>query len=88
MNKILIYSIPAKPHKIIVFNEETKEIQEEINVPSLKQLYPAVLLQSKKYDTNKVVFSGPQIFTSKLANNLRLAEFSAYSTNNLQIELR
>lgn len=88
MNKILIYSIPAKPHKIIVFNEETKEIQEEINVPSLKQLYPTVLLQSKKYDTSKVVFSGPQMFTSKLANNLRLAEFAAYSTNNLQIELR
>ena len=59
MNKIFIYSFSAKTHKIIVFNEETKEIQEEINVPSLKQLYPAVLLQSKKYDTSKIVFSGP-----------------------------
>lgn len=88
MNKILIFSIPAKPHKIIVFNEETKEAQEEINVPSLEQLYPTVLLQSKKYDTNKIVFSGPQTFISKLADNLRLAEFAAYSTNNLQIKLR
>lgn len=88
MNKILIFSIPAKPHKIIIFNEETKETQEEINVPSLKQLYSTVLLQSRKYDTNEIVFSGPRIFTSKLADNLRLAEFTAYSTNNLQIKLR
>ena len=88
MNKILVYSSPAKPHKIIVFNEDTKEIKEQTNVSSLKQLYPTILAKSKIYDANTVMFLGPQIFTSKLANNLQLAEFAAYSTNNLHIELR
>ena len=88
MNKILVYSSPAKPHKIIVFNEDTKEIQEQTNVSSLKQLYPTILAKSKMYDANTVMFLGPQIFTSKLANNLQLAEFAAHSTNNLHIELK
>ena len=88
MNKILVYSIPARPHKIIVFNEDTKEIKEQINVSSLKQLYPTLLLTSRTYDADTVVFSGPHIYTSKLANNLKLAEFAACSTNNLHIELR
>ena len=88
MNKILVYSSPAKPHKIIVFNEDTKEIQEQTNVSSLKQLYPTILIKSKTYDANTVMFLGPQIFTSKLANNLQLAEFAAHSTNNLHIELK
>ena len=88
MNKILVYSSPAKPHKIIVFNEDTKEIKEQINVSSLKQLYPTILAKSKIYDANTVMFLGPQIFTSKLANNLQLAEFAAHSTNNLHIELK
>ena len=88
MNKILVYSSPAKPHKIIVFNEDTKEIKEQTNVSSLKQLYPTILIKSKTYDANAVVFAGPQIYTSKLAHNLKLAEFAAYSTNNLHIELR
>ena len=88
MNKILVYSSPAKPHKIIVFNEDTKEIQEQTNVSSLKQLYPTILAKSKIYDANTVMFLGPQIFTSKLANNLQLAEFAAHSTNNLHIELK
>ena len=83
MNTILIYSFPAKPYKIIIFNEETKETQEEINVPSLKQLYPTVLLQLKKYNTNKIIFSGPQRFTSKLVDNLCFAEFAEYVINNL-----
>ena len=83
MNKILVYSSPAKPHKIIVFNEDTKEIQEQINVSSLKQLYPTILIKSKTYDANSIT-----IYTSKLADNLKLAEFAAYSTNNLHIELR
>lgn len=88
MNKILVYSTPTKPHKIIVFNEDTKEIKEQTNVSSLKQLYPTILIKSKTYDANSIVFAGPQIYTSKLANNLKLAEFAAYSTNNLHIELR
>lgn len=88
MNKILVYSSPAKPHKIIVFNEDTKEIKEQTNVSSLKQLYPTILVKSKTYNANAVVFTGPRIYTSKLANNLKLAEFAAYSTNNLHIELR
>ena len=88
MNKILVYSSPAKPHKIIVFNEDTKEIKEQTNISSLKQLYPTILAKSKIYDANTVVFSGPQIFTAKLANNLQLAEFAAHSTNNLHIELK
>ena len=88
MNKILVYSSPAKPHKIIVFNEDTKEIKEQTNVSSLKQLYPTILAKSKMYDANTVMFLGPQIFTSKLANNLQLAEFAAHSTNNLHIELK
>lgn len=88
MNKILVYSSPAKPHKIIVFNEDTKEIQEQTNVSSLKQLYPTILIKSKTYDANAVVFIGPQIYTSKLADKLKLAEFATYSTNNLHIELR
>lgn len=88
MNKILVYSTPAKPHKIIVFDEDTKEIKEQINVSSLKQLYPTILIKSKTYDANTVMFLGPQIFTSKLANNLQLAEFAAHSTNNLHIELK
>lgn len=88
MNKILVYSSPAKPHKIIVFNEDTKEIKEQTNVSSLKQLYPTILAKSKIYDANTVMFLGPQIFTSKLANNLQLAEFAAHSTNNLHIELK
>ena len=82
MNKILVYSSPAKPHKIIVFNEDTKEIKEQTNV------YPTILAKSKMYDANTVMFLGPQIFTSKLANNLQLAEFAAHSTNNLHIELK
>ena len=88
MNKILVYSSPAKPHKIIVFNEDTKEIKEQTNVSSLKQLYPTILAKSKIYDANTVMFLGPQIFTSKLANNLQLEEFAAHSTNNLHIELK
>ena len=88
MNKILVYSSPAKPHKIIIFNEDTKEIKEQTNVSSLKQLYPTILAKSKIYDANTVVFSGPQIFTSKVANNLQLAEFAAHSTNTLHIELK
>ena len=88
MNKILVYSSPAKPHKIIVFNEDTKEIKEQTNVSSLKQLYPTILAKSKIYDANTVMFLGPQIFTSKLANNLQLAEFAAHSTNNSHIELK
>ena len=88
MNKILVYSSPAKPHKIIVFNEDTKEIKEQTNVSSLKQLYPTILAKSKIYDANTVMFLGPQIFTSKLANNLQLAEFAVHSTNNLHIELK
>ena len=88
MNKILVYSIPAKPHKIIIFNEDTKEIKEQINVPSLKQLYPTILIKSKTYDANSITFAGPRIYTSKLADNLKLAEFATYSTNNLHIELR
>lgn len=88
MNKILVYSTPAKPHKIIVFDEDTKEIKEQTNVSSLKQLYPTILIKSKTYDANSITFTGPRIYTSKLANNLKLAEFAAYSTNNLHIELR
>ena len=88
MNKILVYSSPAKPHKIIVFDEDTKEIKEQTNVSSLKQLYSTILAKSKIYDANTVMFLGPQIFTSKLANNLQLAEFAAHSTNNLHIELK
>ena len=88
MNKILVYSSPAKPHKIIIFNEDTKEIKEQTNAPSLKQLYPTILLKSKMYDANSITFAGPRIYTSKLANNLKLAEFAAYSTNNLHIELK
>lgn len=88
MNKILVYSSPAKSHKIIVFNEDTKEIQEQTNVSSLKQLYPTILIKSKTYDANSITFTGPRIYTSKLADNLKLAEFATYSTNNLHIELR
>ena len=88
MNKILVYSSPAKPHKIIVFDEDTKEIQEQTNVSSLKQLYPTILIKSKTYDVGTIIFTGPRIYISKLVNNLKLAEFAAYSTNNLHIELR
>ena len=88
MNKILVYSTPAKPHKIIVFDEDTKEIKEQTNVSSLKQLYPTILIKSKTYDANTVMFLGPHIYTSKLVDNLKLAEFAACSTNNLHIELK
>ena len=88
MNKILICSSPAKPHKIIVFDEDTKEIKEQTNVSSLKQLYSTILIKSKTYDANVVVFAGPHIYTSKLVDNLKLAEFAACSTNNLHIELK
>ena len=84
----LVQVVPRAKAAATDMSQDTKEIQEQTNVSSLKQLYPTILIKSKTYDANSITFAGPRIYISKLADNLKLAEFATYSTNNLHIELR